>query len=834
MAIRIRDVFRTTRLRVPSELLLLAVLTTLLCKTAYSASPSLARIDPRGGQRGTEVEFVLSGTRLADAEELLFYSTGFKVTELKAVSNKEVKARVQIAPDCRLGEHALRVRTATGVSDLRSFYVGALPAVAEKEPNSDFTAPQKIPLNVTVSGVVQNEDVDYFAFAAKKGQRVTAEIEGLRLGLTVFDPYVAILNQARFELAASDDTALLRQDSFCQVIVPEDGNYVVEVRESAYGGNGNCLYRLHVGTFPRPTALLPAGGKPGEKLVVSFLGDAGGPMSLEIELPRVSAPEAGLFAEDSGGVAPSPLPVRLAGLENTLEVEPNNDHATATPAKIPGAFCGVLAEKGDVDVYRFAAQKGQTFDIQLHGRRLRSPIDSVLAVYHLGGGRIASNDDSVGPDSYLRFTAPDTKEFAVSVRDHLGAGGRDFAYRIELAAVRPRLTLGIPTVRQNSQERQAIAVPRGNRYATLISASRENFGGDLVLRADGLPQGCTMTCDNMAANLSVLPVLFEAAPDAPVAGTLARLKGQHADPKQGIAGEFHQQVDLVIGSPGQSVYWSHSVDRVAVAVTREVPFLLRIVEPKVPLVRNGAMDIKVVAEPKNGFDAPIRLQMVFDPPGVNSARNVTIDKGKSEASIRLNANNRAQIRSWKIVVNGTANVGSGPAWVSSQLATLRVAEPYLTLALEKASAEQGEEAEIVCKVEHRRPFEGTAKIQLVGLPHKVSSPEVEINKEVRDFAFQVKTDPQSPPGRHRNIFCSVTIIENGEPIVHRSGSTELRIDKPLPPPADAPAKPKAVAKKEPPEPQPKKPQAKRLSRLEKLRLEYLERTKGESSKDSRK
>ena len=54
----------------------------------------------------------------------------------------------------------------------------------------------------------------------------------------------------------------------CSIVAPADGTYIVQVRESAYGGNGACQYRLHVGTFPRPTAVVPAGGKPGEEVEV--------------------------------------------------------------------------------------------------------------------------------------------------------------------------------------------------------------------------------------------------------------------------------------------------------------------------------------------------------------------------------------------------------------------------------------------------------------------------------------------------------------------------------------------------------------------------------------
>ncbi len=83
-----------------------------------------------------------------------------------------------------------------------------LKEINEVEPNNDFAAPQAIPMNVTVTGIADNEDVDYFVVEAKKGERISAEVEGLRLGISEFDPYVAILNSKRFELGVSDDAAL--------------------------------------------------------------------------------------------------------------------------------------------------------------------------------------------------------------------------------------------------------------------------------------------------------------------------------------------------------------------------------------------------------------------------------------------------------------------------------------------------------------------------------------------------------------------------------------------------------------------------------------------------
>ena len=79
-------------------------------------------------------------------------------------------------------------------------------------------------MNVTVNGVAQNEDVDYFEVNVTEGQRISAEVEAIRLSGPLFDPYVAILDENRFEIATSDDSELLLQDSTTNVIVQRLAN----------------------------------------------------------------------------------------------------------------------------------------------------------------------------------------------------------------------------------------------------------------------------------------------------------------------------------------------------------------------------------------------------------------------------------------------------------------------------------------------------------------------------------------------------------------------------------------------------------------------------------
>ena len=807
----------------------------LAAQLAHAASPSLGAINPRGGQRGTQTSIFFDGGRLGDTQEVLFHkrhpddAIPFKVLELKVHNDSRVEAVVRIADDCPLGEYAMRVRTATGVSPMRTFWVGQFPAVAEKEPNDAFDEPQPIDMNVTVTGVVTNEDVDYFLVDARKGQRISAEVEGIRLGLTLFDPYVAILDMARFERSASDDTALLLQDSIASIVAPEDGTYVVQIRESAYGGNGSCRYRLHVGSFPRPLAAYPAGGPAGEQVRVTFIGDAAGAMTRTFDLPveprdhyAANSRHIELFAEHDGLLAASPNRFRVSSFANVLESEPNNDTqtATATDLTLPLAFNGIIAEPGDVDWFRFKAAKGAQYDVRVHARSLGSPLDSVLSIYDAAGKRLADNDDAGGLDSSMRYRFPDEGAFFIAVRDHLNDGGDHFVYRVEVAPVRRGLTAQIPRFGRDSQARKTISVPRGNRTATLMNSNRHDVDGDLVFVAPDLPAGVTMHAQTLPSNLSQHPIVFEAAPDAPIAGTLVNYGVRHADESQNVFGHYSQVVDLVLGPPNNTVYYWCHVSGLPMAVTEAVPFSIELVEPKVPLVQNGLMNLQILAERRDGFDGPITVRMLWNPPGVGSKTTVTIDKGKNQVLYPINASGAAQTRTWHIAALGEADAGSGQVLISSHLAKLTVEPPFVTMKMHMTALEQGESGQVLCTLSHNKPFEGPADAELLGLPPNVKTAPRQITRDDKELLFDLETTTDSPPGTHKQLFCRVTVLQDDVPIVHNVGQGGvLRIDRPPPPPKNAPPKPKAEPKPKPPQPKKNKP----LTRLEKLRIQAKER-----------
>jgi hypothetical protein len=261
--------------------------------------------------------------------------------------------------------------------------------------------------------------------------------------------------------------------------------------------------------------------------------------------------------------------------------------------------------------------------------------------------------------------------------------------------------------------------------------------------------------------------------------------------------------------------WGHDAYRMAAVLTDEIPFTIDLVPPKAPLVRNGSLNIKVVATRKEGFTAPITVGLIYNPPGVSSSANVTIAEGQTEASIPLTANANAALGTWKVVAVGSSQHGGGKVEAATQFVDLNIADSFFKLTLEKSAVEQGQETQLVVKVEKLQDFAGNAKVELGGLPPGATSEPAELNKDTTELSFKIVAAKDARVGKHTTIVAVATLPYDGDTVTHTLGPGELRIDAPLPPKPNA--KPAATQQAAAP-PAEKKP----LSRLEQLRQQSQE------------
>ena len=784
-----------------------------------ASEPEANSLSLVGLQRGTSVELTITGNRLGDAHSLLFYTPGLSATNVVKVDNNRIKATVTASQDAACDLHPFRVVTNTGLSNMRLLNVSSLPSLAEKEPNSEFQFAQPIEFNSTIDGVVLNEDIDYFVVELKKGQQMNVELEGLRHSYMndFFDPYIAVYDDKRFEITASDDSVFLQQDCICSMVAPADGKYVIEVRESSFGGNERALYRLHVGSFPRPVAILPSGGPPGQPLVATCIDLLGNTWQESFPMPAQPTSLFRVWSSKDNTIAPSPNYLSVSNTPNAMESEPNDDHnAITNVSQVPIAFNGILEKEKDRDCWVFEAKKDQQLEIRVHARSpMRSQVDPFLQVLKVGGGVLAGNDDDgANPDSYLQFKVPEDGKYALCIFDHLGRFGKHFVYRAEVLLQTPELNTTV-----NEQTRyvsQVVNVPRGARMAIETNVIRRFLGGEARVATSELPSGMSHSETLCAADLGTMPMIFRGDANAVNSGKLVDLVATIAtSPQTNISGPLKQRTQLLRGQNNVDV-WGRWEDKLAVAIVDSAPFDIEVVQPQVPLVRNGSMTLTVNAKRAAGFDKPIQLRLLSAPSGLGFSA-VTIPGDQSTIGLPLTAQNNAAIRNWPLVVMATTDVGYGPIHVASEFVFVDITESLFEFQFPKTMAEQGKAANIIVSAKLKRPIEGVAEIEILGIPPgtQVATSKVPFPADATQASYELQIPPETRAGNYKTIVCRATVTSDKGVITQTNGNGEVQIDVPIVTPT-TPA-PVVAAAPPPPPAAPAEVAAKPLTRLEMLK-----------------
>lgn len=177
----------------------------------------------------------------------------------------------------------------------------------------------------------------------------------------------------------------------------------------------------------RPGLTIEAGEKKGELKVVADASAAPGVYWVRLTGKTQAANLRPLIV----GTAPE-----------TVEVEPNDEPDRPQPVAAPLAVNGVLSKRGEVDGFAVELSAGQPLAAAVCAHdRLRSPMDAVLQICDENGFVLAQNDDEVGLDPLLAFTAPKTGKYLVRLFAFPAepdssisfAGGESFVYRLALS-----------------------------------------------------------------------------------------------------------------------------------------------------------------------------------------------------------------------------------------------------------------------------------------------------------------------------------------------------------------------------------------------------------------
>ncbi|WP_157369286.1 PPC domain-containing protein [Zavarzinella formosa] len=801
----------------------------LLAAQVEAGIPRLAKLSPPGGQRGTTVEVEFAGRALEKPREVLFYEPGITVESIEMVESTtnngkpvsvdpgtRVRARLKLAPDCPLGPHGLRLNTAGGLTEYVRFFVGPFPTVEEnenvsKQRNDTRETAVPVPVNSTVLGKINDPtDIDFYRIEVKRGQRLSAEIEAARFGVDrgIPDLHLAFYDNKGKKLAAADDSALYVQDPILSILADRDGEYFVEVRHSMFNGAGET-YRLHVGTFSRPTGIYPAGGQIGSELRVKVLGDPKGVWEQTVRLPV--APEDYPFTASVDGVlTPSPNRLRVSPFPNVLETEPNDKPeqvSSTSTTSLPVAFNGIIDKPGDVDCFLFRAKKGEQFKFHAMANALGSPVDPVIWIKQVGGKANApvlratdSRPNQLGQppsgglnrethDPILEFSAPADGEYVLGVENERGEGGPDYVYRVEVQPEDNAVYTYIAPEAENQfqpQARQSVSVAAGNRYTVQVAifATNRPYNGELELVGVNLPKGVSIHAPKLTPSMTRVPVVFEVAEGVKPQSGLIDLVVRPVTNGSPVTSGYRQTIQM--NAYGNNDYYLHTtIEKLAFAVTEPAPFHVQVEEPKSALVQNGEVSLKFKILRDKGFDGPVTVQMEWKPVGISTATPVTVPANQTEGVYLLGAARNAAAGTHQITLTAMTgnskrgyNDGETRAYVASQPFKLTVAEPHVEARIPRASIERGKTANIVCKLNHLQAFEGKAKATLARLPRGIELAEAtrEITSADKEVTFTLRATSEALVGNYQGIVLDLTVIDKGQPVRQLSGSGVLRID----------------------------------------------------------
>jgi len=759
---------------------------------------------PRGASRGTSIEVTFHGFSLENPREVLFYTPGIRASDFVSLAKpgEGFKAKFEIAADCPLGEHVLRVRTATSLSDAVTFWVSPFPTVMETEThigdNDTLAKAQPVPLNSTVEGQMQpgdEMDRDVYSVDVRQGDRLSVEVEAARLGTLHSggenDLAVRILDARGAEIARNDDSALYVQDPVLSIVAPATGKYYAEIRQQVFQRPHQAWYRAHIGDFSRPTAIFPAGGAAGSTVQARILGDPSGERTEAIVLPATT----GNFDYYSEG-APSPNVLRVSPYPNVIWA----GDATPVPA-LPAALNGIIAKPGEAQTYRFNARKNETWQVRVYGRTLGAPIDPKIWIQAASNPKkLLDADDARLQDlGYVSqrgnwrikdqmdpiaiFAVPADGDYLIGVEDATGAAGPDHVYRVEIEPARERIYTHITTDGCQLPRLGGLIVPRGNRWTLdvqLAPGLGNTYKGEIDLEARGLPPGVTMIAPRYPKGVSRMPVQFVASPDAEPQAALIELLARPVDPGAKIEAASRQAFALIGDPPWHYVF----LDKYALAVTDPAPFLIDLEQPGIPLVQSGELLLKAKITRAGDFKGPIEMQPDWLPSGVSKESTVTIPAEKDEAVFRIQANDKATPGVYKIALNasttgGDSYSGVGRIRVSSAFVDLTISKPYLSIDLQRSSLQRGAQGEIVGVIRQISPFQSKASVKLLQMPKgvKMLEPGPEITDHDARVVFRIEAEPDALTGLYKGISCEVAFNESGQSIRQTTGSGLLRVDE---------------------------------------------------------
>lgn len=422
----------------------LAIAALFLCSVmdllaqATFPTPVLTSLAPLGGKPGSKVEMQFKGADLDGAKTLLLSSLRSAYSRslpLEAQAGKKGVLTVRLPEDLPHDLYDARLTGRYGVSNPRVFQVSNLAVVESPGTNVKAATALKVPLDSAIQGAFKGSVPHWFAFDAKKGQRVLAVFVG-----AAFNSRVSLVGTVMD--GAGREVARMR-DGLLDFAVQADGAFKLRVNDLMYGSGDEFGYRLSLTTgavvWGVAGDMVYGWNLPGGKVVEGLKLSQGQP------LERLQA-EASLV---SRLMADSPFhPYLLRKETESPEVQ-----AGVTAVQVGEEFSAWFPAKGMARVFDLAFKAGDRFTIEVVSQQSGLPTDPILAIESVkkdaaGKETLTLQADVNDPaaslpapgvrmmrlDPLYAYEAKADGLFRLSLSDPLNAAnGRRYPYRLRIS-----------------------------------------------------------------------------------------------------------------------------------------------------------------------------------------------------------------------------------------------------------------------------------------------------------------------------------------------------------------------------------------------------------------
>ena len=730
----------------------------------WAEAPKLSSNSPFGVRRGEAAEVTLFGSNL-EGKARLIAPFSAEVVPL-AADSASWKFRITPAADTPVGVYVCRVRTDDGLSNPFLFAVGQVPQVAEKEDNGAFDLAQPIPSPVVVEGKSEGNDVDYFRFPGKKGQRIVVDAQCARIGSGV-DPSIRLTTASHAYVASADDTPGLLTDARLTAILPEDTDYVIELSDSRYQGTGRAIYRLLVGPVPVADEVFPLGGRKGETIGLELRGGTlPGPSVAAATLtpsvdtdpkafrPRVTNQNLGIAAQGEAVLDVESLPPLYVDVHPELR-EPADGAGPTLKAVAPVVFNGRIGKKGEEDKYIVVVVPGQKLHVDVEAADLGSALDGMLQLKGPDGAVLATADDTVippsakakaaakkaaainSPDPSLNFTVPaGMTEITLELRDLRGEGGAGYPYRLTVESTPAASFQVSPTDDQ-------VNIPKGGTAAVGVEVTRQGYDGPITLNVANPPPGLSIRPGRVNPGQSIGSLTISSTADSAFEIANLKLIGEGQGPIVVAASKsiiFAQQAGLTTNVEVQ--------EGLPAATALPIPIALDSPTTPVEVAHGYGANVPIKAVRGAGTeDIVLTFGSLPLPTGFTIGAS-TIPAKALEGGATVNAAPEAPLGLTIIVLTAKGSIGGKEKTLAIPAVTIEVVRPAaVELAAPSAEVKAGETVEVKGKVARKGPFKEPVTVKLDGLPGGVKADPVTVPPDQSDFTLKLVADPKAAAGQ---------------------------------------------------------------------------------------